>query len=119
MRYTDEQIARVIHAVNGVLQEIHGEAGPQPDWQHTPKPMRARVLALVRLYRSGGTPRAAHEQWVTMMEASGWRHGLEKSSKARTHPNMVSYPELPQCQRIKDSMSHAVTQVMVAGGEGL
>ena len=117
MRYADEQIAQGIHVMNGLLQEWHQDPVPQPAWEHVPAAMRERVLALVRGYREGMTPREAHERWVAAMAADGWRHGTVKDPAARTHPCMVSYGELPQCQRVKDEMSQAIVMVLVAAGE--
>jgi hypothetical protein len=117
MIYTDEQIAYAIHVMNGVLQKIHGESPLQPDWERAPDAMKHRVRLLVRGYRSGMTPREAHERWREMMAADGWRYGERKDPGQHLHPNMVSYPELPQSQRIKDTMSQQITMIMVAGGE--
>ena len=115
MRYTDDQIAEGIHVMNGLLQRWHGEEPLQPDWQAAPEAMRARVVALVRGYRDGMTPRQAHERWVEAMTADGWRYGERKDPELRTHPNMVAYSELPQAQRVKDTMSHQITLVLLAG----
>jgi hypothetical protein len=117
MIYTDDQIAKAVHTVNGLLQEFHGEAHRQPDWEHAPDSMRCRVHSLIRLYRAGGTPREAHTRWVESMAADGWRHGLSYDEGEHLHPNMVPYGELPQLQRAKDQVSHGLVVLLIAAGE--
>jgi hypothetical protein len=119
MIYDDETIAEAIHLMNGFLQRVHRERPLQPDWKHAPGPMKARVVALVRGYRAGITPREAHDRWVTAMKGDGWVLGERKNPHAAppTHPNLVDYAELTQCQRVKDTMSQQITMVLVAGGE--
>jgi RyR domain len=117
MRYTDEQIAEAIHVVNGLLQRWHDDPAPQPEWARVPDAMRARVLAMVRGYKAGITPRQAHERWLEAMAADGWHYGPHKDSVARTHPNMMAYSDLPQEQKIKNAMSQQITMVLTAGGQ--
>jgi len=114
--YTEDQIAQVIHAANGALQEIHGETPLQPGWAHAPEAMRARVLSLVRGYRAGITARQAHERWLELMAADGWRYGPRKDPGARLHPNMVAFGDLPDDQRVKDLLSQQITLVLSGGG---
>ncbi len=118
MLYSDEQIARAVHLMNGLLQEFHGEQEHQPCWRDAPDAMRGRVLALVRGYKAGMTPRQAHERWMESMAGGGWRYGPRKDPAGRTHPAMVAYSALPQEQRVKDLMSQQITMVLAtAGGE--
>lgn len=111
--YSDEQIARAVHEVNGVLQGINGEAHRQPPWADLAEAGRQQVRDLVRLYRNGGTPRQAHEHWRSAMESAGWRWGPARTEGA--HPNLVPFEELPFAQRVKDRMSQQVVMVMVLG----
>jgi RyR domain len=117
MYFTDGQIAEAIHLMNGWLQEQFGDPYRQPPWPDAPQPMKDMVLALVRGYRAGISPQAAHERWVEAMEARGWRYGLRRSERDRTHPNMLPWGLLPQEQRLKDVMSQQITWVLVAAGE--
>jgi hypothetical protein len=115
VNYNDSDIARVVHGVNGLLQEINGEEHRQPPWEELDREGRARVLGLVRCYRSGASPRQAHERWRSEMAAEGWAPGEERSYRALTHPNLVPFDELPPRQRVKDRMSQQVVMVMVLG----
>jgi RyR domain len=117
VRYTDEQIAEAIHVVNGLLQRWHGDPAPQPEWSRVPDAMRGRLLALVRGYKAGITPRQGHERWLEAMAADGWRYGPRKDLIERTHPAMMAYGDLPQEQKIKNAMSQQITMVMISGGQ--
>jgi hypothetical protein len=115
MRYTTEQIAEAIHMMNGLLQRWHDDPFPQPSWDQVPAAMRERVLAMVRGYQAGMTPRQAHERWCDAMTADGWRYGPRKDPAARTHPAMTVYSELPEHQKIKDMMALQITMVLTVG----
>lgn len=43
-----------------------------------------------------------HIRWMDAKLRDGWRHGATKDSKARTHPCLVAYAELPEREKEKD-----------------
>jgi hypothetical protein len=113
--YTDLQIAETVHAVNGVLQQVNGEAHRQPPWELLTAAERERVLSLVRQFRFGAIPRQVHERWCEAMAEAGWSYGEVWSAEARTHPNLVPFEELGYRQRVKDRMAQQVVMVMALG----
>ncbi len=54
------------------------------------------------------TPEDSHAGWLEQQLADGWTHGEKADSEAKTHPNLVPWPELPVEMRIRDSLLHLV-----------
>jgi ryanodine receptor 2 len=46
--------------------------------------------------------RNAHEVWALQRLADGWTLGESRSDKAKTHPCLVSYEELPENEKEYD-----------------
>lgn len=46
--------------------------------------------------------REEHDRWWESKKQQGWVHGPVKDGDAKTHPCMIPYDELPQCERQKD-----------------
>jgi hypothetical protein len=109
-QYTDEEIARVIHASNAELQRIQDDPVPSLPWDSESAELRAGVIANVRNARDGMTPRLLHEMWVRDKQEHGWKLGPEKDSEAKTHPCMVPYQELPDYQRDKNRLFVAIVR---------
>ena len=111
MVYTDEQIARVIHAANSELQRIQGDLLPSPPWDSMPEETRRLVIRNVAYARDDwATPAALHDAWLADKAAHGWRHGDEKDPEAKTHPCMVAYDKLPREQRDKTRLFAAIVE---------
>lgn len=65
----------------------------------------------------GATPAQTHEQWLAHKQADGWVYGDVKDPRAKTHPCMVPYADLPPSQRAKDAIFVGVVRaVLVASG---
>lgn len=102
MIYSDEEIARVIHAANAAMQGIQGDPAPSQPWDSEPEEIRQNVMMGVRNARHGMTPAEHHQSWVDDKIAHGWRYGGEKDSERKTHPCLVPYAQLPESQRAKN-----------------
>jgi RyR domain len=50
------------------------------------------------------TPGAQHEAWVSCKERDGWVYGPNKDEKAKTHPSLRPFDELPETERTKDAL---------------
>lgn len=67
----------------------------------------------------GQTPEQLHESWMAAKIRDGWRWGPTKDPVALTHPCIVPYSELPEDQRIKDAVFHAIVSAFaLAESEG-
>jgi hypothetical protein len=114
MVYSDEQIARVVHAANAELQAIQGDPAPSQPWDHESGELRANVILGVRNARNGFTPAEHHQSWVDDKLAHGWRYGASKDAGGKTHPCLVPYERLPHDQRVKNVLFIAIVRAMWA-----
>ena len=112
MRYSDEAIARVCHEAIRGLQAVQGDPHPADPWDAASPEMRKFAVEGVRAARNGASPRELHEEWVLFKHEHGWRFGDVKDEVAKTHPCLVDYAELPQGQRDKDALFHAIVAVL-------
>lgn len=111
-------IARVCHEANRVLQIAAGEA-PSPHWADAPEWQRESAISGVREALAGATPPELHERWREKKTAEGWVYGPVKDDKAKTHPCLLPYEALPQSQRVKDHLFHAIVRAFPAAAATL
>ncbi|QFY14483.1 hypothetical protein GBF35_25855 [Nonomuraea phyllanthi] len=102
-------IARVCHEANRVLQIAAGEE-PSPHWPDAPDWQQESAIKGVEAALSGATPQHLHESWCAAKLADGWTYGPVKDAAARTHPCLVPYGDLPEAQRVKDHLFHAIVR---------
>lgn len=74
--------------------------------------VKASTIAGVRtiLAERGVTAAQLHGRWMDYKAAEGWVYGETKDEKAKTHPCMVPYAQLPESQRIKDVIFGAIVR---------
>jgi hypothetical protein len=58
------------------------------------------------------TPKQVHDNWVKEYKRMGWKFGIKRDTKKKTHPDLVSFNKLPKDERDKDSIF--LTMVWVA-----
>ena len=119
MRYTDEQIAHVVHEANRALQMIQEDSAPSVPWMCETDEIRKGAVEGVRAARDGVTPRGLHEAWMRDKLADGWSYGPVKDAVMKTHPCLVSYDDLSDGQRDKDRVFIAIVDAMTLGAMGL
>jgi RyR domain len=112
LTYDPAEIARVCHEANRALQHVNGEPDPSPAWDDAPEWQRESAAEGVEKAQAGATPEQLHESWCQFKLADGWRHGETKDAGAKTHPCLVPYAELPEGQRRKDALFHAIVEAM-------
>ncbi len=103
-----EQIARICHEANRVVQSSVGEQ--TVEWSRAPAEMKSSTRAGVayRLKHPEVCPKDQHDEWVLSKTGEGWVFGERKDEIAKTHPNLVVYSELPQQQKFKDHLFIAI-----------
>lgn len=114
--FTEREIARVCHEANRALQEIGGDECPSLPGDTGDAEAHAVTAAGIRAILEGATPEQMHEAWARTREAQGWRFGPRKDSRAKTHPWLVPYGNLPESQRVKDRVFAAVVLAMSGHG---
>jgi hypothetical protein len=63
--------------------------------------------------------RNTHELWARKRMTQGWRPGPRRDDLQRTHPNLVTYDELPESERDYDRATamEALKVIMALGYE--
>jgi hypothetical protein len=105
-----EQIARVCHEANRGLQAAQQADGipVAPTWDEFPPDQQEGVRRGVTAALAGATPEELHRAWCSHKYDEGWRYGPEKDAEAKRHPCLVPYDELPEEQRVKDTLFRAI-----------
>lgn len=96
----EEFIARVRH-IAWVSYQI--AAGQQYNVEINEDQM-ASLLDGIEYIRDNpkATSETNHENWMQMKEDQGWKYGKVKDFKAKTHPDLVAYDQLPEIEKGKD-----------------
>ncbi|MFI5842836.1 RyR domain-containing protein [Catenuloplanes sp. NPDC051500] len=105
-----DQIGWVCHAANRAFQQAVGDARPSPEWPDDWE--REATEASVRRVLAGATPEELHTSWCDLKYKDGWRYGERKDPDAKTHPCLVPYEQLPERERRKDALFHAIVRAL-------
>ena len=106
-------IAKVVHEAIRAWQASNGQT-PAPPWSRAPKWMKDSSATSVawRLANPNASPSAQHDQWLAQKKADGWKFGKVKDAKKKTHPMMVAYGQLPEFEKRKDALVHAIVDAL-------
>jgi hypothetical protein len=106
------EVARVCHEVNHAYCQSIGQASVP--WRDAPEWQRASARSGVATVLKDPTISHGdlHRAWVEDKVRDGWTHGAVKDADAKTHPCMVPFEELPECERIKDALFLGVVRAM-------
>ena len=106
-------IARVVHEALRAWCAANGQQA-YPAWSRAPKDSRQSTIESVLhiIKNPNASPGEHHEQWVAQKRREGWRIGEIKNRKAKTHPLLVTYDELPEIERTKDRILIAITKAI-------
>lgn len=100
-----ERCARAAHELNRAYCAFGGDHS-QPPWEDAPEWQKESVMRGVFqvLADKNRTPSKSHEGWLAIKERDGWVYGEQKDPDKKTHPCMVPYDELPEAQKLKDTL---------------
>lgn len=109
-----DQIAAVVHEMNREYRAQIGE-DPGPSWPDAPNETQVSICQGIEGIRDGRlrTPRGSHESWRERKHAGGWKYGKVKDPEKKEHPCMLPYDQLPEEQRMKDSLFLAVVSTLL------
>lgn len=111
MGLSTEQIASVCHEANRQLQRINGEIVNFP-WESTSQDMRDSAVDGVENTLNGASPEENHENWMAFKRQQGWNWGPTKDFGKKLHPSMVPYDQLPESEKRKDALFHAIVHAL-------
>lgn len=110
---TVERIAQVCHEANRAYCATL-EDNSQPSWADAPDWQRNSAINGVRLHIANPDmpDSASHDAWMREKVDTGWVYGETKDAKAKTHPCIVPYEELPEEQKRKDRLFSAIVKAL-------
>ena len=99
------QVAEICSEANRVYCIVLGDT-PQPVWADAPKWHKESLFqgVLFHMRTPGAGPENSHKEWLKVKEADGWKYGKVKDVDKKEHPCMVPYYDLPNEQKVKDSL---------------
>lgn len=112
-----EDIARVCHEANRAYCLSLGDESQLP-WNEAPQWQRDAAINGVQFHidNPGATPAGSHFNWMTEKFEAGWVYGPVKDEEKKEHPCLVSYSELPEEQRVKDSLFLSIVKALTKRG---
>lgn len=107
-----ENIARICHEANRLYQIVNDEKSISPEWFSAEPWMRDSTMEGVSLALEGASAEDLHDSWMEFMVEKGWKYGVERDPDLKTHPNLVPYADLPEDQKKKDALFHAIAHAL-------
>lgn len=107
-------IAEVVHEVNRAYCRSLGD-GSQVPWSEAPAEIQKSAIDGVGFVLANPevTPEETHQHWLDFKKTNGWVYGEKKDMEKKTHPCCVQYHELPEDQKVKDTIFRSVVLGMV------
>lgn len=104
-----KDIAKIAHEVNNAYCKAIGHP-VQPKWDDAPDEIKASAEdgVLFHLNHPNAKPEDSHNNWMAFKKKLGWVWGEKKDEKAKTHPDIMPYEQLPIETRAKDSLLKAI-----------
>jgi RyR domain len=108
-----ENIAKVCHEANRIWCKVNGDNSQKTweeaeEWQHESSLIQVKY----RLENPEGGSDMQHNSWMKEKIENGWVYGEVKNSKAKTHPCIVPFEELPEFQKKKDALFCAIVDAL-------
>lgn len=100
-----ELTAEACYNVNRAYCESMGDYS-QPRWENAYEWQKSSVLngVIFHLNNPNSKPSDSHENWMKEKLETGWKYGEVKDPEKKEHPCMVPYDQLPEHQRLKDTL---------------
>jgi hypothetical protein len=111
-----DEIARVCHEANRALQIIQNDPAipVSAPWNSLDPETRQSAIdgVLFRIEHPETTTERSHQNWCDFKLANGWRVGPVKDEALKEHPLLVPFSELPESQRVKDTLFIAIVDAL-------
>ncbi|MEL6727360.1 MAG: RyR domain-containing protein [Pseudomonadota bacterium] len=113
-----EKIARTAHDAIRGWRLANGQE-EIPEWADAPDWMLAATKESVSavLKNLGMSASAQHDQWVAAKKRDGWKFGHTKDPIAKTHPLLIPFDQLPEVERMKDTLINAIVAALASIGD--
>lgn len=106
-------IALVCHEANRAYCLSIGDMS-QPRWEDAEEWQKQSAEKGVEALMADPSlsPEQLHQLWCEEKSRTGWKYGPEKDAGKKEHPCLVPYDQLPEEQRMKDHLFHAVVRTL-------
>jgi len=87
--------------------EISGRTIVPEQWEDRDEAFKIQFVKVVDRQCSNNkfsSAEAAHNSWWKEYKRMGWKYGKLRDPKAKTHPDMVPFKDLPKDERDKDEI---------------
>lgn len=108
-------IAHVCHEANRAYARTIGDFSHLP-WEEAPDSQRNSAVQGVEEAMRGQSPQQLHAAWSKFKMEQGYVYGEVKDDAAKTHPCLVAYEDLPEKERVKDFLFHAIVGALAVKG---
>lgn len=111
-----DQIAEICHEANRIYCLHQGDTSHRP-WNQTPFAIKQSAIAgVLYVQENPDAPlNFLHENWRKHKAAEGWAYGEIKDESIKTHPCMLDYKDLPEMQRLKDTLFRSIARALING----
>ena len=120
---TVEAIAEICHEANRLYCRAIGDFS-QPVWAEAPAWQKEsaidgvqKTIDYAKEHNSPLDPAFRHEGWMELKLAEGWKYGPVKDVDKKEHHCMVPYNELPEDQKLKDSLFGSIVAALAVAVE--
>lgn len=96
-------LSRIVHEANKAFCESLGDTSQKP-WNEAPGYNHTSAMAGIKAVwdNPGITPAQIHDVWMDQKIADGWSYGETKDKEKKTHPSIIPYDQLSDCEKYKD-----------------
>ncbi len=107
------QIAYAVHETLCAYDRARGKH--TVSWVDTPPAQRQAVINVATNVRANPDldPADRHEAWREAKCAAGWRWGPVYSRPDKWHPNLMSWGELPEADRVREYLMCAMAKALL------
>lgn len=105
------QIAEICHETNRAYCKTIGD-NSQVSWEEAPEWQRQSAINGVEYHIANpdSKPHDSHNSWLKEKREDGWKYGPVKDPVKKEHPCFIPYNELPEEQKLKDSLFLAIVR---------
>ena len=117
MAYNENDVnvaAAVAHAANRQYCITLGDYS-QPEWGEAPfwqKIESVRTGVRFLWDNPKATPEDNHAEWLELKRKEGWKYGPVKDPEKKEHPCFLPYDQLPEEQKMKDTIFTTIVRMM-------
>lgn len=108
------EIAEICHNVNMFYCRSINDFSQVP-WEEAPEWQKQSAIDGVKYMMNNrdSSPENLHKNWLKEKEIGGWTYGPVKNSLKKQHPCFLPYEDLPDTQKIKDSLFRAIVLSLI------